>query len=80
MNDPLKELVGRVDAERERRQILDAVDEAVRFTLHAMCLAPIGDGQAGDRAAKMIVARVAQRMTEVPQKSRKSPAKVPQKQ
>jgi len=42
--------------------ILETVDEAVRFVLHAMCLASIAEGQTGDRAAKMIVERVAQRM------------------
>jgi len=42
--------------------ILQTVNEAVRFVLHATCLASIDDGQAGDQAAKMIVERVAQRL------------------
>lgn len=49
------------------RQHLEIVDEAVRFVLHSLCLASIKEGQAGDRAAKLIVDRVAQRMSEAPQ-------------
>jgi hypothetical protein len=47
----------------ELDDILDTIDEAVRFVLHAMCLSSVGEGQTGDTAAKMVVERVSQRLS-----------------
>lgn len=45
--------------------LLAIVDEAVRFHLHASCLASVREGCAGDRLANAIVDRVKKQLGEV---------------